>query len=132
MLPPFFYYYRMKELTLIFLGSGLGGALRYFFGRWINTFLSSPFPLSTLLINVLACFLLGLAVGFADYKQIITAPTRLFWIVGFCGGFSTFSAFSFESLTLIQQGAAWTNIMYIALSLILCISATYIGVLLVK
>ena len=85
-----------------------------------------------MLINVLACFVLGLVVGLADHRQIITIQSRLFWMVGFCGGFSTFSAFSFESLTLIQQGSNWTNIVYVALSLILCLAATYIGVLIVK
>ncbi|PKP21938.1 MAG: fluoride efflux transporter CrcB [Bacteroidetes bacterium HGW-Bacteroidetes-19] len=122
----------MKEFLLVFIGSGFGGASRFFFGRWINSFSFITFPYSTMLINVLACFVLGLVVGLADHRQIITIQSRLFWMVGFCGGFSTFSAFSFESLTLIQQGSNWTNILYVALSLILCLAATYIGVLIVK
>jgi CrcB protein len=78
-------------------------------------------------VNVLACFVLGTLVGVADHKQIISPNARLFWTVGFCGGFSTFSTFSSETLTLIQNGFPFSGLVYVLASLLLCLAATYLG-----
>jgi len=115
----------MKSLLLVFIGGGLGSTVRYLMGKWINTW--HQFPLNTLTINIIACFLLGFIVGLADHRQVISPFTRLFWAVGFCGGFSTFSTFSFETLKLIQNGLSGTMLLYIALSLLLCLAATFGG-----
>jgi fluoride exporter len=119
----------MKEVIYIFVGSGLGGLTRFGIGRWINTFHSHAFPLGTLLVNLLACFILGFVIGLADNKQLISVQARLFWVVGFCGGFSTFSTFSSETLTLLQTGNHLTNIAYIFSSIVLCLLFTFIGLL---
>lgn len=121
----------MREFFYIFLGSGLGGVTRFGLGKFINTFNNTHFPFSTLIVNVLACFILGIMVGLADDKQLISAQMRLFWVVGFCGGFSTFSTFSNEALTLINSGFHLTNIIYIVLSVALCILAIYFGIWLI-
>jgi CrcB protein len=105
----------------------LGSLIRYSIGRWVNTFHHSNFPYSTFTINVIACFVLGLMIGLADHKQLISPASRLFWVVGFCGGFSTFSAFSGETVALFQQGQNSTMLLYILLSVVICITATFGG-----
>jgi CrcB protein len=117
----------MKNLLLVFLGGGLGSTVRFSLGRWVNALHNHHFPWGTLVVNVVACFILGFVIGLADHKQVISASSRLFWTVGFCGGFSTFSTFSNETLYLIQSGFTLSLVLYIGLSLLLCIAAIYGG-----
>jgi CrcB protein len=122
----------MKELIYIFIGGGIGSIVRYILGRWVNAFHNSNFPFGTLTINIIACFVLGFIIGLADHKQLLSPASRLFWAVGFCGGFSTFSAFSSETLTLIQQGQNSTMLLYIILSVVVCLIATFGGLLIAE
>ncbi len=110
------------------MGGGLGSVVRYTLNKWINQNYTSSFPLATLSINVIACLILGIIVGLADQKQFLSQPSRLFWTVGFCGGFSTFSTFSNETLTLLQAGFNLQAIFYVVASIVLCISANFIGI----
>ncbi len=117
----------MKTLALIFIGGGLGSVTRYGLGKWITSMHTSAFPYGTLSVNVLACLLLGWLIGIADHKQILSDSSRLFWTVGFCGGFSTFSTFSAETISLIQSGLQLSGGLYILASLVLCLVATCAG-----
>ena len=120
----------MRSLLLVFLGGGLGGMTRYVLGKWIHTFHHQQFPWGTLAANVVACFAIGVVIGLADHKQIISPTARLFWTVGFCGGFSTFSAFSSETIVLIQQGLPLSSLLYVGSSILLCVAGTYAGLFL--
>ncbi|HMT77890.1 MAG TPA: fluoride efflux transporter CrcB [Saprospiraceae bacterium] len=115
------------KFVYIFLGSGLGGLIRFGLGRWINSWHNSNFPFGTFVVNILACLVLGFVVGLADNRQLISTESKLFWVIGFCGGFSTFSTFSNETLTLYQSGNHIVNITYIVTSVIVCLVATYLG-----
>jgi len=117
----------MKAAFLVFLGGGLGSVLRYSIGRWIGTLHTHYFPFGTLAANVLACLALGFILGLADTRQLLTPSAKIFWTIGFCGGFSTFSTFSGETLSLIQSGFTASSLLYIGLSLALCIGATLAG-----
>ena len=117
----------MKELIYVFIGGGLGSLVRFLLGKWVNTFANSNFPFGTFAINIMACLLMGFFIGLADHKQILSPASRLFWAVGFCGGFSTFSAFSSETLTLFQQGQNNTMFLYVLLSVVVCVTATFGG-----
>jgi CrcB protein len=117
----------MRETILVFIGGGLGSVVRLFLGRWVNAFHNYNFPWGTLAVNAAACFLMGLLIGLADHKQMISPSARIFWTVGFCGGFSTFSAFSAEALVLIQGGLQWSFVLYLLASLVLCVAGTYAG-----
>jgi CrcB protein len=117
----------MKELIYVFIGGGLGSLVRFLLGKWLNAFHNSTFPFGTFTINIIACFVLGFIIGLADHKQLLSPATRLFWAVGFCGGFSTFSAFTSESLSLIQQGQNSTMLLYVLFSVIVCLTATFGG-----
>jgi CrcB protein len=118
----------MKAVVLIFIGGGLGSVVRYLLNRWITALHQINFPLGTLAVNVAACFMLGLIIGLADHRQYMSTDARLFWAMGFCGGFSTFSTFSAETLALFQQPAPTAGLIYIVSSVALCLGATILGV----
>ena len=117
----------MKTILMVFFGGGLGSVVRYSLGKWINNQHGQNFPWGTLVVNIVACFVLGLMIGMADHKLIISPLARLFWTVGFCGGFSTFSAFSQETLNLLQNGFSTSLILYVAGSFAGCLLATFGG-----
>ncbi|MBP9925159.1 MAG: fluoride efflux transporter CrcB [Cyclobacteriaceae bacterium] len=120
----------MRALIMVFIGGGLGSMVRYSLGRWVNALHSYNFPYGTLIANVAACFVLGLFVGLADHRQLFSPNARLFWTVGFCGGFSTFSTFGYEALTLLQGGFSLNSLIYVILSLLLSVLAVYAGLFL--
>ncbi|MBS1950442.1 MAG: Fluoride ion transporter CrcB [Cytophagales bacterium] len=116
------------EIGIVFVGGGLGSMVRFVLGKWVNTLHTHHFPFGTLTVNIVACLIMGYVVGLADHRQIISASSRLFWTVGFCGGFSTFSTFSAETLSLIQNGFQLSTVIYVMLSLAFCLAATFGGI----
>ncbi|MFD2574018.1 fluoride efflux transporter CrcB [Spirosoma soli] len=121
----------MKAYLLVFLGGGLGSLLRYVVSRSIPAgSLGSPFPFAILTVNVLASFVLGAVVGWGMSRSG-GEEARLLIGVGFCGGLSTFSSFSQDTLVLLHQdrtGAALLNIgLNVALCLLASVSGLYIG-----
>jgi len=117
----------MRSLLMVFIGGGLGSVVRFSLGKWISTLHTHHFPYGTLLANVIACFILGVVIGLADHRQFFSPNARLFWTVGFCGGFSTFSTFSQETFYLLQGGFTLSSIIYVIFSLIFCVAAVYMG-----
>lgn len=118
----------MKAVLLIFAGGGLGSVVRFLLGKWVTGLHQLNFPFGTLVVNVVACFVLGVVVGLADHKQFLSADARIFWAIGFCGGFSTFSTFSYETLALFQQPVVGSGLLYILASVVLCLGAVMFGV----
>ncbi len=110
---------------LVFLGGGFGSLVRYGISLTISN-LAFKFPLATLISNVVACFLIG-ALTASVTKGNLTDAQRLLLATGFCGGFSTFSTFSNETLQLAQNGQLFTAFCNILLSLTLCLAATFIA-----
>ena len=119
---------KLFDIILVFCGGGAGSIVRFLLGRWVNAWHNHHFPFGTLAVNVVACLVLGFVVGIADHRQLISPSARLFWTVGFCGGFSTFSTFSAETLTLIQSGFHFSTFVYIVSSLVLCLAGTFAGI----
>ena len=103
---------------LIFIGGGLGSVARYGIWKLMGEH-SVNFPWATLLANVLSCLLLGYFLGL-QLKGSFDDNSKVLLMIGFCGGFSTFSTFSAETLKLMQYGNYITGISYIFASLILC------------
>ena len=102
----------------VFIGGGLGCLARFSLSQFVNHLIKSPFPFGTFLSNMLACSLLALfVIGAREYSDQHTWMQPLL-IMGFCGGFSTFSAFSYESVQLIDQG----NFLVAALNILVSIT----------
>ncbi len=111
----------------IALGSALGGMLRYLLGGWIQRAAGHGFPLGTLVINVSGSLALGLLLRWASHPPTLNPDLRAFLTVGLCGGFTTFSTFSAESITLMQDGQWGKAMTYILLSVTLSLAATAAG-----
>jgi len=109
------------------IGSALGGAGRYLLGGLVERAAPGEFPLGTLVVNVLGSLILGFIVRYALETPAVSAEVRAFLTIGFCGGFTTFSTFSFESAVMLQKGE-WSRLaLYAGLSLALTIAATLTG-----
>lgn len=121
----------MNQLILIFLGGGLGSLARYFLSQQFSNANFQNLPYATLLANIMASFILGIFIGY-EMSHKITSNYRLLIAVGFCGGFSTFSTFSADSLHLLQTNRIFEAFLNVALNVLLCILATFVGLYLTK
>lgn len=117
----------MINLIAVFLGGGLGSLCRYGLARGMNQ-AEQDFPYATLLANILSCIILGLLISLMA-KPGLSNFQKLFFTMGFCGGFSTFSTFSNETFELFQSGSYTSAFLNIAGSLILCLFSIYLGML---
>ncbi|MDF1698452.1 MAG: fluoride efflux transporter CrcB [Saprospiraceae bacterium] len=115
----------MQDWIYVFIGGGIGSLCRYWIGLQFSNF-NTDFPLGTFVANFLACLILGLLIGM-QLKNNIANSTSLFLMTGFCGGFSTFSTFSAETLQLFQDQQYALGLCYIGISLIIGLLAVYIG-----
>ena len=111
---------------LIALGGAVGSVFRYVVGGAVQRTSDSGFPLGTMFVNVSGCFLIGVLVR--QFLNMQLSPElRALLIVGFCGGFTTFSTFSAETLGLIEGGEYGRAAGYVVLSVTLCLAATLAG-----
>ena len=109
------------------VGSALGGVGRYLVAGWVQRIAGSSFPLGTLTVNVVGSLLVGFLLRYALDLPGITAEMRALLTIGFCGGFTTFSTFSYETMALLQEGQ-WTRAAgYIVGSVVLSLGAAFMG-----
>ena len=116
----------MKEWLMIFIGGGLGSVCRYAWGRGVLFFFPSSFPWGTLSLNIVACLVVGILAGLLS-KAEGTVSLRFLGIIGFCGGFSTFSSFSYEVIHLWGENHRGFAFIYLGLSVVLGLMATALG-----
>jgi CrcB protein len=117
----------MRTIFFIALGGAIGSVGRYLVQVSVDKYVTISFPLGTMLVNLSGCFLIGLLYGFSLKYEWMTLEWRLFLITGICGGYTTFSSFSYESISLIREGSYGYFILYVAGSVILGLLATLAG-----
>ncbi|MCO5288696.1 MAG: fluoride efflux transporter CrcB [Bacteroidetes bacterium] len=106
------------QYILVFVGGGLGSITRFGIGNLSTRFFGTTFPYGTLISNLLSAFIIGALVALAFEVSRISDQTRLLLITGFCGGFSTFSAFTSETFVLLRNHQATAAIINILISII--------------
>ena len=116
----------MKSFLLVFLGGGLGSSLRYLVTIAMNQY-SKVLPFGTFTVNIVGCLLIGLILGYAQKDNTLTSNQTLLLVTGFCGGFTTFSAFANENLELIKNGEIFDFSVYSISSIVVGIVAVFIG-----
>lgn len=105
----------------------MGSVSRYYSHQIISRYFPAIFPFGTLGVNLVGCFLIGIIYGLAEKGTSISPDMRIFLTAGFCGGFTTFSAFSLDSLKLINSGDWIYFTLYITASVVIGILATFGG-----
>ena len=117
----------MSTYFWIALGGALGSMARYATGVYVGRWLGSAFPWSTLLINILGSFLIGVFAESFALQWDTSQSTRAFLIVGICGGYTTFSTFSLDIVTLLNRGEASLALTYVLASVVIGLGGLYAG-----
>jgi fluoride exporter len=110
------------------LGSAIGGAARYILGGWIQQRAGSGFPVQTLFINVSGSFLLGFLQRYGLETTALSPEVRTMLTIGFCGGYTTFSTFSYETVRMMEDGDWRRAALYTGLSVALTVAAAVAGI----
>lgn len=121
----------MRIIILIGIGSFIGGVLRYLTTLFVQSKFLSTFPYGTLTVNILGSLIIGIVFGLSE-KANLSPEWRLFFAAGICGGFTTFSAFSFETMSMLQDGQYFYGLSYIGLSILFGLLAVFLGISLIK
>ena len=121
----------MKQVLLVFIGGGVGSALRYMVGKFLKTS-ASGFPWSTFSVNVLGSLLIGILMGVTLKNSSFSENQTLLIITGLCGGFTTFSAFAYENQVFLKEGDFTSFFIYTFGSIGLGLAAVFLGLFISK
>ena len=124
----------MQSYLLVFLGAGIGGAVRHGVNLGCARYCGVAFPWGTLTVNIVGSFLMGAIAGWLAFKAggAWSQPLRLFLTTGILGGFTTFSAFSLDAVLVWERGEAGLAVLYVAASVLLSIGGLVGGLALVR
>lgn len=122
----------MIRYLLVLVGGGLGAVTRYAAASAIMSRFGGKFPLGTLVINVTGSFVIGYWMTSLTEQYQLDPRWRLFLVVGFLGGYTTFSSFEWETFTAVRDGALWSGMLNVLSSVVLGYVAVWLGVLLAK
>jgi CrcB protein len=120
------------NVLLVGVGGFVGSIARYLVAVLFANQMSSVFPFATLAVNIVGCFVIGILFALSDRGNILSPEWRVLLTTGFCGGFTTFSTFSYESLRLIQDGEYLYVALYVLASVVIGLAATYVGIIVIK
>jgi CrcB protein len=122
----------MAQTLIVFLGGGIGSALRFAVGTYVARLYGGLFPLGTFLINVTGSFLIGVLMAFFVSRPEVNPNWRFFLVTGIMGGYTTFSSFEWETLGAVRGGAPLTALFYVMASVVLGFAAVWLGFLLMN
>jgi CrcB protein len=124
----------MTSYLLVFLGAGIGGALRHGVNVGCARMCGAAFPWGTLTVNVLGSFIMGVLAAWLTFKagEGWSQPLRLFLTTGILGGFTTFSAFSLDAVLIWERGQVGLAVAYVAASVVLSIAGLFAGLVLIR
>ncbi|WP_395045400.1 fluoride efflux transporter CrcB [Flavobacterium sp.] len=122
----------LKTIIFVAIGGAIGSVLRYLTSVFVNKYWSNHFPLATLITNILGCLLIGIFIGVLEKNNLANSNLKWFLVTGFCGGFTTFSAFGFENISLFQNNNLLLAFIYIAMSIITGLFAVWLGLFISK
>ncbi|MGB7842918.1 MAG: fluoride efflux transporter CrcB [Salinimicrobium sp.] len=120
----------MKQLLLVFLGGGAGSMLRFLISKKLNE--ATVLPLGTLMVNVLGSLIIGYVLGLSYRQDLLSTNGVLLLATGFCGGFTTFSAFAYENQIFLKSGDLLSMGIYTISSIVLGFAAVFVGIYLAK
>lgn len=118
----------MEQIAYIALLGALGCLARYFLSGWVYALLGRGFPYGTLVVNIIGAFLIGLVMEFSLRSTLISPTLRIALTIGFLGGLTTFSTFSFETFRLLEEGSFVVAFGNVLLSVVSCLACTWIGI----
>ena len=113
----------------VFIGAAIGGVGRYSLSGMVANWIGATFPWGTLIVNVTGCFVIGVFNTLTGPDGVFLVPgnLRVFVMVGMCGGYTTFSSFSLETLNLVRNGEWFASGAYILASTVLCLIGVWLG-----
>lgn len=122
----------MEQLVYIALLGAAGCLSRYFLSGWVYQLFGRGFPYGTLAVNIIGSFLIGLTMEFSIRSALISPVLRIALTIGFLGGFTTFSSFSFETFRLLEEGAFVIAFFNVLVSVVSCLACTWIGIVVAR
>lgn len=122
----------MINYLMVAAGAAAGGVLRYWLTDVAHNLIETTFPIGTLTVNVIGSFLLGILVYYLDANDFLSAYMRVLLMIGFCGGFTTFSTFSFETMSLFRNSQYLLGIGNILLNIFLTLAALVLAIIIAK
>ena len=122
----------IKNFLIVGLGGAVGSMLRYAVQKFFQAQTATAFPTGTLLVNIAGCFLIGILWSLVSRSLTWNEEMKLLLMTGFCGGFTTFSAFTLEGIGLLKENRTVLSVIYLSASVLGGLLATFIGIRIVK
>lgn len=122
----------LRTILLVGTGGFIGSVMRYLVQVFMEKGMSSTFPWGTFMANIAGSFIIGIVFALAQKGNLLSAEWRMFLAVGFCGGFTTFSSFAYNNLTMLKEQAYGQFIWNVGGSLFFGLLAVYLGMILVR
>jgi CrcB protein len=122
----------LRTIFIVGTGGFIGSILRYAIHLVVEKGMLSTFPWATFIANILGCFIIGVVYAISEKGNLMGPEWRLFLTVGFCGGFTTFSAFAYNNLNLLKDNSIYYLLLNVGGSLFLGILAVYLGIVLIR
>lgn len=126
------YFTLIRNLILIGIGGCIGSIFRYLSQQFVQNHYPSSIPLGTMLVNIAGCFIIGVVYALSDKGNLLSPEMRIFLATGFCGGFTTFSSFAYENVSMILDGEFLYTSIYLLISVVIGFGATHAGILMIK